>query len=113
MSVKTAFVSCNKQFRQLLASGLLKATESEVPFPDWRSQLGRSGLWGDDVGLHHKYQESLEFKLRDNSSVERQVVSVLRALQGTLSDVEIAVNDPAPNDAKVELDKQFGGKTEA
>ena len=55
---------------------------------DWEDELGRFRIWTSDIRMHSQSSSSLDYRLRDDAEIRKQVVLLLQELQGLLEDAQ-------------------------
>ena len=56
-------------------------------------ELGRLRVWNANIGAHQQDQSSLDYRLRDASHIEKQIVKLFNSLQVLLEEVESVLRD--------------------
>ncbi|KAL2840137.1 hypothetical protein BJX68DRAFT_190066 [Aspergillus pseudodeflectus] len=72
----------------LLSSKIHVSRLNEVPIYKWNDELGRLRVWAANVGANQTAQSSLEYRLRDDSHILRQVINNLSGLDRLLLDLK-------------------------
>ncbi|KAL8708927.1 MAG: hypothetical protein Q9220_006259 [cf. Caloplaca sp. 1 TL-2023] len=81
-----------------------------VPAHRWREERSRLRLWAANVGAHESDQYSLEFRLRDDSRILQEVISLLTDLRELLDEAKndyLAVPNPPAQDLRDSFESLF------
>lgn len=91
-------IDCLKKLKHLVYSEDLSQYKSEVPPGLWPDELGRLRVWAANIGAHQTGQSSLDFRLRDSSSIRKTVMRILDRLQRTMEDLQDVLGGSKAND---------------
>ncbi|KAL8944440.1 MAG: hypothetical protein Q9211_000582 [Gyalolechia sp. 1 TL-2023] len=87
--ISSSLVTCWDFFNFLIEemhnSG--KQKHDGLSIPDWEDERGRLRMWAANIGAHQTGQSSLDFRLRDSSQIQQQVIRLLENIARLLNDV--------------------------
>ncbi|KAL9014678.1 MAG: hypothetical protein Q9173_000674 [Seirophora scorigena] len=66
--------------------------------PDWEDERGRLRMWAANIGAHQTGQSSLEFRLRDSSHIQQQIIRLLENLAIQLEDARTVLTEGENSD---------------
>ena len=101
MSISQSFNSCLKALKEVLGS---LENRSKEPLGKWRDELGRFQVWAANIGAHQTGQSSLDFRLRDASHIQQQIIHLLNDLDELISEVHIVLSEQGSELSEVEED---------
>ncbi|KAL8876283.1 MAG: hypothetical protein Q9198_005496, partial [Flavoplaca austrocitrina] len=65
---------------------------------DWDDERGRLRMWAANIGAHHTGQSSLDFRLRDSTQIQEQVIRLLENLARQLEDAGTVLTEGEDSD---------------
>ncbi|KAL8957876.1 MAG: hypothetical protein Q9193_004961 [Seirophora villosa] len=68
--------------------------------PDWEDERGRLRMWAANIGAHQTGQSSLEFRLRDSSQIQQQIIRLLGNLALQLEDARTVLTEGENSDVE-------------
>ena len=95
-TISNAFKRCLSRLEALVLK-LKTNTTASLPGLDptsWEDELGRLKVWGGNLAAHQTGQASLEYRLRDASHIQQNIVELLNALDLAICDVEEVLTEP-------------------
>ncbi|KAI4231420.1 MAG: hypothetical protein L6R40_007742 [Gallowayella cf. fulva] len=75
---------------------------------DWEDERGRLRMWAANIGAHQTGQFSLDFRLRDSSLLQQQVMRLLENLARQLDEARIVLTEGEDSDLE-ELEGSASG----
>lgn len=96
ITISGAFKTCLNRL-EVLVLKLKTNTNSSLQGLDptsWEDELGRLKVWGGNLAAHQTGRASLEYRLRDASHIQQNIVELLTALHQVICDVEEVLADP-------------------
>ena len=78
------------------------APQESIDSKAWEGELGRLRIWSANIAAHRKGRTSLDYRLRDDSQIQRQIVRLLSRLQSLLADVTRALVRVTPVESVVQ-----------
>ncbi|KAL8665806.1 MAG: hypothetical protein Q9202_001928 [Teloschistes flavicans] len=101
MAISTALITSLRVFKELVE--LVEDSSqykygAEVPAASWIDERGRLRIWAANVGAHQTGQSSLDFRLRDASHVQQEIVDLLADLRKLLDNIIVYINEGPPED---------------
>jgi len=108
--ISTIVVKCLHLFRQLLTLDALDQGEEKRPIAaNLRDEETRFRVWSGNIGAHKKGRGSLDYRLRDASHIQKQVINLLEDLTALVGDaVAILTGQEAPWDEMEDDDGALG-----
>lgn len=92
------------KFDDILLLPALIEHENEVSLQKWRDELGRIRVWAANIGAHQTGTLSLDYRLRDASTIKNQTVNILKRLLELFADLEEVLNEDGESDMDIEED---------
>ena len=92
------------KFDDILLLPALTEHENEVSLQKWRDELGRIRVWAANIGAHQTGTLSLDYRLRDASTIKNQTVIILKRLLELFADLEDVLSEDRQNDMDMEED---------
>ncbi|KAF2400547.1 hypothetical protein EJ06DRAFT_434184 [Trichodelitschia bisporula] len=86
-NIPTLVLTCRTAFLELNA-GAAKSTKYGDLSARLADEKGRFSLWTTNIGAHRSGKSSLDFRLRDSSHLQLQVVKLLRKLADNLAEAD-------------------------
>ncbi|KAI4184946.1 MAG: hypothetical protein LQ348_004457 [Seirophora lacunosa] len=68
--------------------------------PDWEDERGRLRMWAANIGAHQTGQSSLEFRLRDSSQIQQQIIRLLEKIAVQLRDARTVLTEGENSDVE-------------
>ncbi|KAJ5549320.1 hypothetical protein N7513_006554 [Penicillium frequentans] len=91
-TISVFVTNCLKKLKQLAQSEELDQFKFDVPPALWADELGRLRVWAANIGAHQTGQSSLDFRLRDSSTIRQTLMRVLERLHRTIEDLQDALD---------------------
>jgi hypothetical protein len=111
--ISVQVVICLKDFQSLISELQVEANDKAPTAQLWQDALARFRIWSNNIGAHQKGQSSLDYRLRDASHIQDQILKVLTALHESLLDAnEIVVEgaqDEGDRSSASELEEVYSG----
>ncbi|KAJ5498049.1 hypothetical protein N7453_007100 [Penicillium expansum] len=108
VAISELLQGCLAQFVSLINSDALSDHIEEVPLQDWTDELGRLRLWAANIGAHQTRQSSLDYRLRDASHIQGQIVRLLEQFQELLTDLEDVLEEESDDEAQYDKFEDLG-----
>ncbi|KAL8926545.1 MAG: hypothetical protein Q9208_002872 [Pyrenodesmia sp. 3 TL-2023] len=93
ISISSSLIACRNVFNELIEE--IKKPVIEKPeglyLQDWEDERGRLRLWAANIGAHQTGQSSLNFRLRDSSHIQEQIIKLLGSLTQKLRDSKLVL----------------------
>lgn len=107
VSISSSVIACLKAFNELIRE--IQNPDEEEPdekeserlqVQTWQDELGRLRIWAANIGAHQTGQSSLDFRLRDSSHIQDQIIKLLEELLKRLEDVRLVIAEGEEEDVE-------------
>ncbi|KAL9026470.1 MAG: hypothetical protein Q9196_004869 [Gyalolechia fulgens] len=75
-----------------------KQKHDGLSIPDWEDERGRLRMWAANIGAHQTGQSSLDFRLRDSSQIQQQIIRLLENIARLLQDARTVMTEGEDSD---------------
>ncbi|KAL8887801.1 MAG: hypothetical protein Q9215_004686, partial [Flavoplaca cf. flavocitrina] len=75
-----------------------KEKHEGLSITDWEDERGRLRMWAANIGAHHTAQSSLDFRLRDSTQIQQQIIRLLQNLARQLEDAGTVLTEGEDSD---------------
>lgn len=110
--ISSSAATCLENFTKIQFSGRLNSHEAEVSDFAWYRELGRLRVRVATTDALQEAQSSLDYRLRNASHVQGQVIRQLSRMQQVLEDLQLALEVPLleeTSDSETEDEESKGG----
>ncbi|KAL9032379.1 MAG: hypothetical protein Q9180_006534, partial [Flavoplaca navasiana] len=99
-SISSSLVTCRNSFNTLIREMQVsnKKRHEGLSITDWEDERGRLRMWAANIGAHHTGQSSLDFRLRDSSQIQQQIIRLLENLTCQLEDAGTVFTEDEDSD---------------
>lgn len=100
-AISSSLAACRRSFNELLRELEHRDKPPEgLSIQDWNDERGRLRLWAANIGAHQTGQSSLDFRLRDSSHIQQQIIRLLDDLLQRLQDVKVVLAEGEDSDVE-------------
>ncbi|KAI4256753.1 MAG: hypothetical protein L6R42_006038 [Xanthoria sp. 1 TBL-2021] len=101
-SIASSLTTCRIAFNNLIEDMHVSGKEKlEGLFvPDWEDERGRLRMWAANIGAHQTGQSSLDFRLRDSSQIQQQIIRLLENLAVQLEEAGTVLTEGEDSDVE-------------
>ncbi|KAL8656992.1 MAG: hypothetical protein Q9226_002363 [Calogaya cf. arnoldii] len=102
-SISSSLVTCRNSFNALTKAMQIFGKEKKhegLSIPDWEDERGRLRVWAANIGAHQTGQSSLDFRLRDSSQIQQQIIRLLENLIRHLEDARTVLREGEDSDVE-------------
>ena len=95
-AISSSLVTCRNSFNTLINQMQISGREKKhegLSIPDWEDERGRLRMWAANIGAHQSGQSSLDFRLRDSSQIQQQIIRLLENLARYLEDARAVLTE--------------------
>ncbi|KAL8833679.1 MAG: hypothetical protein Q9176_007880, partial [Flavoplaca citrina] len=99
-SISSSLVACRNSFNTLIREMRVSNKEKHegLSITDWEDERGRLRMWAANIGAHHTAQSSLDFRLRDSTQIQQQIIRLLQNLARQLEDAGTVLTEGEDSD---------------
>ncbi|KAL9630633.1 MAG: hypothetical protein Q9204_004619 [Flavoplaca sp. TL-2023a] len=99
-SISSSLVACRNSFNTLIKEMRVSNKEKHegLSITDWEDERGRLRMWAANIGAHHTGQSSLDFRLRDSTQIQQQIIRLLENLARQLEDAGTVLTEGEDSD---------------
>ncbi|KAI4124007.1 MAG: hypothetical protein LQ338_005031 [Usnochroma carphineum] len=102
ISISSSLLACRTVFNELIQEFQDLGTEKPegLYIQDWEDEQGRLRMWAANIEAHQTGQSSLDFRLRDSSHIQQQIIKLLDELLQRLQDVRAVLEEGEDQDVE-------------
>ncbi|CAF9934632.1 MAG: hypothetical protein HETSPECPRED_009301 [Heterodermia speciosa] len=99
-AIATSIVETLKSFNDFtdLVRHLGTSTVEGLSIGHWEDELGRLRMWAANIGAHRVGQSSLDYRLRDASHIQQQILKLLEIIRRRLKDAREILDEAGEGD---------------